>query len=96
MTVIASRITDQSSVCSDWQFAQADTKGPRFCPFPPVTGDFPAQRDSNAENVSIWWRHNVEIKREVVIFSVSIITIIGLSLSGSEVPVSKIDLTHLC
>ena len=24
----------------------------------PVTGEFPAQRASNAENVSIWWRHN--------------------------------------
>ena len=24
-----------------------------------VTGDFPAQRASNAENVSIWWRHHV-------------------------------------
>ena len=23
----------------------------------PVTGDFPAQRASNAENVSIWWHH---------------------------------------
>ena len=23
----------------------------------PMTGDFPAQRTSNAENVSIWWRH---------------------------------------
>ena len=23
----------------------------------PVTGEFPAQRVSNAENVSIWWRH---------------------------------------
>ena len=23
----------------------------------PVTGDFPVQRASNAENVSIWWRH---------------------------------------
>ena len=23
------------------------------------TGDFPAQMASNAENVSIWWRHNV-------------------------------------
>ena len=27
----------------------------------PVTGDFPAQRDSKAENVSIWWRHHVPI-----------------------------------
>ena len=24
----------------------------------PVTGEFPAQRASNTENVSIWWRHN--------------------------------------
>ena len=25
----------------------------------PVTGEFPAQTASNAENVSIWWRHHV-------------------------------------
>ena len=24
---------------------------------PPVTGGFPSQRASNADNVSIWWRH---------------------------------------
>ena len=24
----------------------------------PVTGEFPTQRASNAENVSIWWRHD--------------------------------------
>ena len=24
----------------------------------PVTGEFPTQRGSNAENVSIWWRHH--------------------------------------
>ena len=27
----------------------------------PVTGEFPAQRASKAENVSIWWRHHYEI-----------------------------------
>ena len=26
----------------------------------PVTGEFPAQRACNAENVSIWWRHHVD------------------------------------
>ena len=26
----------------------------------PVTGEFPAQRASNVENVSIWWRHHVQ------------------------------------
>ena len=25
----------------------------------PVTGEFPTQRASNAENVSIWWRHQM-------------------------------------
>ena len=25
---------------------------------PPVTGGYPSQRASNAENVSIWWRHH--------------------------------------
>ena len=25
----------------------------------PVTGEFPAQRASNAENVTIWWRHHI-------------------------------------
>ena len=27
----------------------------------PVTGEFPAQRASNAENVSIWWHHHVTV-----------------------------------
>ena len=27
----------------------------------PVTGEFPAQRASNAENISIWWHHHVYI-----------------------------------
>ena len=26
----------------------------------PGTGEFPAQRASYAENVSIWWRHHVD------------------------------------
>ena len=27
----------------------------------PVTGEFPAQRASNVENVSIWWRHYITV-----------------------------------
>ena len=30
----------------------------------PETGEFPAQRDSNAENVSIWWRHHEIMPRD--------------------------------
>ena len=28
----------------------------------PVTGEFPAQMASYAENVSIWWRHHVSFR----------------------------------
>ena len=33
----------------------------------PVTGEFPAQMASNAENVSIWWRHHAGIVSYVVL-----------------------------
>ena len=29
----------------------------------PVTGEFPAQRASNAENVSIWWHHDIVFRQ---------------------------------
>ena len=32
----------------------------------PVTGEFPAQMASNAENVSVWWRHHVTLRWCVV------------------------------
>ena len=31
----------------------------------PVTGEFPTQRASNTENVSIWWRHHLCSQHEV-------------------------------
>ena len=34
----------------------------------PVTGEFPAQRASNAENVSIWWRHHVITMKTMIEF----------------------------
>ena len=33
----------------------------------PVTGEFPAQRASNAENVIIWWRHHALLNRTAII-----------------------------
>ena len=33
----------------------------------PVTGEFRAQKASNAENVSIWWRHHVLISNTAVV-----------------------------
>ena len=32
----------------------------------PGTGEFPAQKASNAENVSIWWRHHAKISSLVL------------------------------
>ena len=43
----------------------------------PVTGEFPAQRASNAENVSIWWRHHVYVLVSTV-RSVSVPVRLGL------------------
>ena len=34
----------------------------------PMAGEFPAQRASNAENVSIWWRHYVLIILQILLF----------------------------
>ena len=31
----------------------------------PVTGEFPTQMASNAEDISIWWRHHVYVIRSV-------------------------------
>ena len=40
----------------------------------PGTGEFPAQMASNAENVSIWWRHHAKIT-----FSITVIAYEGTS-----------------
>ena len=34
----------------------------------PGTGEFPAQMASNAENVSIWWRHHVRISKPYLVY----------------------------
>ena len=47
----------------------------------PVTDEFPAQMASNAEKVSIRWRHHVNNKRNVSIVSVS--TTVGSKLDNA-------------
>ena len=37
----------------------------------PLTGEFPAQMASNAENVSIWWRHHHRGRSLLVLFSIA-------------------------
>ena len=50
----------------------------------PGTGEFPAQRASNAENVSIWWRHHVKMR--LTLLSASIHTTTNVSPSISQRP----------
>ena len=39
----------------------------------PATGEFPAQMASNAENVSIWWRHHAWMLTTQTTYSVTVI-----------------------
>ena len=62
VTAMTSRFTCQLSVSC----ARTHNKGKsKACVTGPLWGEstadrrIPAQRDSNAENVSIWWRHNI-------------------------------------
>ena len=63
MGTIASQITS-SRLCTHCLFRRRSKKTSKLrvtglCEGnSPVTGDFPAQMASNAENVSIWWRHH--------------------------------------
>ena len=62
---MASQITSPTIVCSAVHSDERNIKAPRHWPLwgnSPVTGEFPTQRASNAEYVSIWWRHHEHSK----------------------------------
>ena len=66
MSAVAFQITSLSTVCSTVCSGADQRKKDNIkarvtglcAGNSPVTGEFPAQRDSSAENVSIWWRHH--------------------------------------
>ena len=63
MTAITSQITSLTIVCTAVYLGRSKkTSKLRVTGFcaenSPGTGEFPAQRASNAENASIWWRHH--------------------------------------
>ena len=67
MGVMASQITSLTIVYSNAfkrkskKIAKLHVTG--FCAGnSPVTDEFPAQMASNAENVSIWWRHHGDVQ----------------------------------
>ena len=68
MGAMASQISGVSIVCSTvcWECRSKKTPKLRVTGLcdgnPPVTGEFPPQKASNAENVSIWWRHHGSLR----------------------------------
>ena len=58
MGVMASQITGLTSVYSTVD-SGVDQRKHQSSASLAGTGEFPAQMASNAENVSIWWRHHV-------------------------------------
>ena len=61
MSAMASQITSLTIVYSTVYSGvdQRKHQSSASLAFVPVIGEFPAQMASNAENVSIWWRHHV-------------------------------------
>ena len=57
MGAIVSQITSRTIVYSTIYLGADQKKYQRSVSLAFVTGEFPAQRSNNAENVSIWWRH---------------------------------------
>ena len=66
MDMIASQITSLTGLCAGNS---------------PATGEFPAQMASDAENVSIWWRHYI-LSMASHLFGAIIWTNAAGSLSG--------------
>ena len=59
MSAVASQITSVSIVCSTVGSCPKQRIYQSFESLAFVTGEFPAQMASDAENISIWWRHHV-------------------------------------
>ena len=66
---------------------------------PPVTGGFPSQRASNAENVSIWWRHNENGLWDLMAAEISRYKFKGKLLNCTqecELPTAEVRTTNFC
>ena len=66
MSAMASQITGVTivywTVCSGAHQRKSKLRVTGLCEGnSPVTGEFPAQKASNAENISIWWRHHDDV-----------------------------------
>ena len=90
MSVIASQITILTFVYSTVYSRRRSKKTSklRFTGLcagnSPVTDEFPAQRASNAENVSIWWRHHDIVRLWLHFLFVSLLYVDFVNLNHSH------------
>ena len=84
MSEMASHITGisivHSTLCSGADQRKHQSSAGLYEGNSPVTGEFPSQRASNAENVSIWWRHHVCVSVYAWSTSHDILTWFGCAL----------------
>ena len=60
----------------------------------PVTGEFFAQRASNAENVSIWWRHHVFLYQHVIIIVKMLFLVVYSNFVLSQIITRQLGSSH--
>ena len=79
MSAVASQITSLTIVNSSVYSMRRSIETSKLCVTglcegnSPMTGEFPAQRASNAEKVSIWWRYHKERMQHMYILYIPII-----------------------
>ena len=63
----------------------------------PVTGEFPAQMASNAENANIWWRYHDSAQRDVIMcWTGSLIVADALVVKLHTISIRSTDLIPRC
>ena len=77
MSTMASQITGVSIICSVTDQRKIRVTG-LYEGNPTVTGRFPSQMASNAENISIWWRHHESDSNKYSYETVSSVPLPGL------------------
>ena len=90
MSTIASQITSLTIVYSTIYSGEDQSKHQSsaslaFCVGnSPGTGEFPAQMASNAENVSIWWRHHATERTPMIRFSLETFMLISWKMHSTK------------
>ena len=92
MGAIASQITSRTIVYST-VYSDADQRrhqSSASLAFAPETGEFPAQKASTSENVSIWWRHNASSRKQYSYLNLSSVLLVVAVMIASVAKESEV------